>query len=88
MPAVLCCAVQVQVVQPSVRAYLYTWGEGRVTAEGEHIPGGRPTASPCLLYRFWSGVCTWHGARLVSSVQGALLVVGPLAGCGGLMWGW
>lgn len=38
-PAVLCCAVQV--VQPSVRAYLYTWGEGRVTVEGEHIPGGR-----------------------------------------------
>lgn len=26
-----------QVVQPSVRAYLYTWGEGRVTAEGESI---------------------------------------------------
>ncbi|GAB4816589.1 hypothetical protein N2152v2_003635 [Parachlorella kessleri] len=27
-----------QVVQPSIRAYLYTWGEGRVTAEGEKIP--------------------------------------------------
>ncbi|KAK9805912.1 hypothetical protein WJX73_004138 [Symbiochloris irregularis] len=26
-----------QVVEPRVTAYLYTWGEGRVTAEGEHI---------------------------------------------------
>jgi hypothetical protein len=27
-----------QVVEPKVRAYLYTWGEGRKTAEGEKIP--------------------------------------------------
>ncbi len=27
-----------QVVSPRVRAFLYTWGGGRVTAEGEHIP--------------------------------------------------
>ncbi|KAL3154506.1 hypothetical protein ABBQ32_013968 [Trebouxia sp. C0010 RCD-2024] len=27
-----------QVIQPQVKAYLYTWGEGRNTAEGEHIP--------------------------------------------------
>ncbi|KAK9916760.1 hypothetical protein WJX75_006642 [Coccomyxa subellipsoidea] len=27
-----------QVVEPKVKAYLYTWGEGRRTAEGEHIP--------------------------------------------------
>ncbi len=27
-----------QVVEPKVAAYLYTWGEGRMTAEGEHIP--------------------------------------------------
>ena len=27
-----------QVVEPKVRAYLYTWGEGRMTAEGEYIP--------------------------------------------------
>ena len=27
-----------QVVEPKVRAYLYTWGEGRMTAEGEFIP--------------------------------------------------
>ena len=30
--------VTVQVVEPKVRAYLYTWGEGRMTAEGEFIP--------------------------------------------------
>lgn len=28
----------VQVIEPQVKAYLYTWGEGRNTAEGEHIP--------------------------------------------------
>ena len=27
-----------QVVEPKVRAYLYTWGEGRISAEGERIP--------------------------------------------------
>ena len=27
-----------QVIEPRIRAYLYTWGEGRTTAEGEHIP--------------------------------------------------
>ena len=27
-----------QVIEPQVKAYLYTWGEGRNTAEGEHIP--------------------------------------------------
>jgi hypothetical protein len=27
-----------QVVEPKVKAYLYTWGDGRVTAEGEQIP--------------------------------------------------
>ena len=27
-----------QVVEPKVTAWLYSWGEGRVTAEGEHIP--------------------------------------------------
>ncbi len=26
------------VVAPKIRAFLYTWGEGRVTAEGELIP--------------------------------------------------
>jgi Inward rectifier potassium channel C-terminal domain len=26
------------VVEPKVNAYLYTWGDGRVTAEGEYIP--------------------------------------------------
>ncbi|KAL4858599.1 G protein-activated inward rectifier potassium channel 4 [Chlorella vulgaris] len=26
-----------QVIEPRVKAYLYTWGEGRVTAEGERI---------------------------------------------------
>ena len=30
--------VVAQVVEPKVKAYLYTWGEGRRTAEGEHIP--------------------------------------------------
>jgi len=29
---------KLQVVEPKVRAYLYTWGEGRMTAEGEFIP--------------------------------------------------
>lgn len=27
-----------QVVQPTVKAFLYLWGEGRTTAEGEFIP--------------------------------------------------
>ncbi|KAL4429159.1 hypothetical protein ABPG77_010138, partial [Micractinium sp. CCAP 211/92] len=27
-----------QVLEPRVRAFLYTWGEGRITAEGEKIP--------------------------------------------------
>ncbi len=27
-----------QVVEPKVLAYLYSWGDGRTTAEGEHIP--------------------------------------------------
>ena len=30
--------LSVQVVEPKVTAWLYSWGEGRVTAEGEHIP--------------------------------------------------
>ena len=25
-------------VAPNLRAFLYTWGAGRVTGEGEHIP--------------------------------------------------
>ena len=25
-------------VEPKIRAFLYTWGEGRTTAEGERIP--------------------------------------------------
>jgi hypothetical protein len=29
-----------QVIEPRVQAFLYTWGAGRVTAEGEQIPGG------------------------------------------------
>ena len=35
-----------QVVEPKVRAYLYTWGDGRHTAEGEFIPV-RTQSSPC-----------------------------------------
>lgn len=37
-----------QVIEPKVKAFLYTWGAGRVTAEGEKIqgepvgPGGQP----------------------------------------------
>jgi hypothetical protein len=27
-----------QVVEPKVKAFLYTWGQGRITAEGERIP--------------------------------------------------
>ncbi|KDD76315.1 inward potassium channel rectifier, partial [Helicosporidium sp. ATCC 50920] len=27
-----------QVVDPKIKAFMYTWGEGRVTAEGERIP--------------------------------------------------
>lgn len=27
-----------QVVEPKVLAYLYTWGDGRTTAEGEYLP--------------------------------------------------
>lgn len=30
---------ELQVISPKVQAYLYTWGGGRVTAEGERIPG-------------------------------------------------
>lgn len=26
------------VVSPRVHCFMYTWGDGRVTAEGEHIP--------------------------------------------------
>jgi hypothetical protein len=29
-----------QVVDPKIKAFMYTWGEGRITAEGERIPGG------------------------------------------------
>lgn len=29
-----------QVVDPKIKAYLYTWGDGRITAEGERVPGG------------------------------------------------
>jgi hypothetical protein len=32
------CDHRAQVVEPKVRAYLYTWGDGRHTAEGEFIP--------------------------------------------------
>jgi hypothetical protein len=27
-----------QVVAPKVQAFLYTWGDGRETAEGEYLP--------------------------------------------------
>ncbi|KAL6773734.1 IRK1B [Auxenochlorella protothecoides x Auxenochlorella symbiontica] len=27
-----------QVVDPKIKAYLYTWGDGRITAEGERVP--------------------------------------------------
>lgn len=39
MFALFLCALQV--VNPLVRAFLFTWGEksaGRTTAEGEHLP--------------------------------------------------
>ena len=31
------CCLAVKVVEPKVTAYLYTWGEGRITSEGENI---------------------------------------------------
>jgi hypothetical protein len=31
-------ALLLQVVEPAVKCFLYTWGKGRTTAEGEHIP--------------------------------------------------
>jgi hypothetical protein len=34
-----CILLLPQVIEPRVKAWLYTWGEGRVTAEGEHIQG-------------------------------------------------
>lgn len=34
-----------QVVDPKIKAFMYTWGEGRVTAEGEQIPGAPPRAA-------------------------------------------
>jgi hypothetical protein len=40
------CDHRAQVVEPKVRAYLYTWGDGRHTAEGEFIPV-RAQPSPC-----------------------------------------
>lgn len=38
LAAVLIHVAFEQVIEPQVKAYLYTWGEGRNTAEGEHIP--------------------------------------------------
>ena len=38
MAVVSMAGLWMQVVEPKVRAYLYTWGGGRVTAEGEFIP--------------------------------------------------
>lgn len=34
----VCDMQSTPVVQPTVKAYLYTWGAGRTTAEGEFIP--------------------------------------------------
>jgi hypothetical protein len=31
-------ALLLQVVEPAVKCFMYTWGKGRTTAEGEHIP--------------------------------------------------
>ena len=42
LPPPLCAATAttvLQVVDPKIKAFMYTWGEGRVTAEGERIPG-------------------------------------------------
>jgi hypothetical protein len=30
--------VPLQVVSPNIKAFLYTWGDGRMTAEGEYGP--------------------------------------------------
>lgn len=46
-----------QVIEPRVRAYLYTWGEGRLTAEGERIPGG------CWLHAAVAGAGGGGGGR-------------------------
>lgn len=40
-----------QVIEPKLKAFLYTWGEGRVTAEGERIPGEPACLSACLPHR-------------------------------------
>ena len=34
----MCLLYGVQVISPTTKAFLYTWGEGRTTAEGEYIP--------------------------------------------------
>ena len=34
-----------QVVAPELKAFLYTWGDGRTTQEGEHIPVRRQQLS-------------------------------------------
>ena len=50
------------VVQPSVKAFLYTWGAGRTTAEGEFIP---VRIEELQIGEEWVGVRGEGGASLV-----------------------
>ena len=55
----MCLSYGVQVISPTTKAFLYTWGEGRTTAEGEYIPArcehSHP-ASSCPACRSWLGL--------------------------------
>ncbi len=51
-----------QVIEPKVKAFLYTWGEGRYTAEGASNRSAR------LLKPAWWLLYTW-GKGLSSSAQ-------------------
>ena len=61
-----CCASlppAAQVVDPKIKAFMYTWGEGRVTAEGERIPGAAvgPGSWAALWQLLGCWGCGWCG---------------------------
>lgn len=63
-----------QVVDPKIKAFMYTWGEGRITAEGERIPGAalavqQQTWAPIIACTNGTtcGTCLYHCTWLVSA---------------------
>ena len=70
-------------VDPKIKCFMYTWGEGRITAEGERIPGActckcLPPPLFCLL--------TLHGMLPAVRCEAIELGMSAFSICRNGMW--